>query len=117
MSKRSEGIFDVARRQARVDELGQKRLVPGYWDDPNSARDVEKEIAAEKNWIDAWGSLKGLAEDVETLMELAEEEEGDLEAEIQDESTRLADHLDRLELRNMLNGEDDHRKRFRAPRR
>ena len=71
MSKRSEGIFDLARRQARVDELSQQRLEPGYWDDPRSAQNVEKEIASEKDWIDAWGSLKGLAEDVETLMELA----------------------------------------------
>ncbi len=109
MSKRSEGIFDVARRQARIDELSERRLEPGYWDDPNSARDVEKQIAAEKTWIDAWDSLKGLAEDVETLMELADEEEADLEAEIQAEAARLAERLEGLELRNMLSGEDDHR--------
>ena len=55
-----------------MDELSQRRLEPGYWDDPNAAREVEKEIAAEKEWIDAWEGLKRLAEDVETLMELAD---------------------------------------------
>ncbi len=110
MSKRSEGIFDVDRRQAHIEKLNQRRLEPGYWDNPNAARAVEKEIAAEKEWIDAWGNLKGLSEDVETLLELVEEEDDDdLKTEIQDESARLAEMLEHLELRNMLNGEDDHR--------
>ena len=109
MSTRSEGIFDLDRRQQRIDELNQRRLEPGYWGDPAAASETEKEIAAEEEWIKAWNGLKGLAEDVETLLELAAEEDDDLEAEIQNESARLAERLGHLELRNMLNGEDDHR--------
>ena len=109
MSIRSEGIFDVARRQARIDELSQQRLEPGYWDDPAAAQRTEKEIAVEEDWVNTFNSLKRLAEDVETLLELADEEDDDLEAEIQAEAAKLEERLARLELRNMLNGEDDHR--------
>ena len=51
---------------------------------------VEKQIAAEQEWVDAWKKLERLADDVETLLELADEEEdADLEAEIEAEAARL----------------------------
>ena len=70
---------------------------------------MEKKIAAEQGWIDAWKKLKGLADDVETLLELADEEDADLEAEIEAEAARLEKSLDVLEVRRMLSGPDDHR--------
>ena len=90
--------------------MSQQRLEPGYWDDPASARVVEKQIAAEQDWVDAWKKLERLADDVETLLELAEEEEdAELEAEIETEAARLEKSLDVLEVRRMLSGPDDHR--------
>ena len=50
-----------------------------------------------------------MADDVETLLELAEEEDADLDEEIQEVATRLEERLNSLELRRMLNGPDDHR--------
>jgi peptide chain release factor 2 len=106
---RSEAIFDVAGREARIETLNQRRLEPDYWDDPESAQHNEKAIAAEKEWLDAWDTLKRQAEDVETLMELASEEDADLRSEIQSEADRLEKLVDKLELRSMLDGPDDHR--------
>ncbi len=48
-------------------------------------------------------------EDVETLLLLADEEDADLHSEINAEARALEQRLDRLELRSMLGGEDDHR--------
>ena len=89
--------------------MSEGRLKPGYWDDPTTAQAAEKEIAAEKEWVDAFDRLRRQADDVETLLELAEEEEEDLEAEIRADAAALARGLDKLELRSMLSGEDDHR--------
>ena len=89
--------------------MSQRRLERGYWDDPASAREVEKKIAAEQEWVNAWKQLKRLADDVETLLELADEEDADLDAEIESEAVRLEKSLDGLEMRRMLSGEDDHR--------
>ena len=109
MRTRSGGIFDVERREATVEELNQKRLQPGYWDDPSAAQQNERAIAAEKEWLDAWDDLKRRAEDVETLIELADEEDSDLRQEIESEATGLERQIEALELRQMLSGEDDHR--------
>ena len=75
MRLRSGGTFDVAARREEIERLSQKRLDPSFWDNPTEAQRVEKEIAAQKAWIDAWDSVKGRAEDIQTLIELSDEEE------------------------------------------
>ncbi len=109
MRTRSGGIFDVDRRQEHIAALNRRRLEPGYWDDSAAAQVTEKEIAAEQEWVDAWLALRRQADDVETLLELAAEEDADLRREIEAEAERLEQQLDDLELRNMLGGPDDHR--------
>ncbi len=109
MSTRSEVIFDISHREDIVEELNQKRLDPEFWNNPDEARKVEMQISAEKDWLDAWSTLSRKAEDVETLMLLADEEDADLTSEIQSEVAALERKLDQLEFRNMLGDPDDQR--------
>ena len=107
---RSEAIFDVAQRREKLAELQQKRLQPGFWDDPQAAQQVEQDIAAEKDWVDAYDRLVGMKEDIETLAEMeAEDPDADLSDEIEREASNLRRALEALELRGMLAGPDDHR--------
>jgi peptide chain release factor 2 len=103
------GFLDIARRERKVEGLNQKRLNPSFWDNPEEAKKVEKELSLEQSWIDDWRELKRAAEDVETLMLLAEEEGADLGDEIRAETRRVEQKLDALEIRNMLSGPDDER--------
>jgi peptide chain release factor 2 len=107
---RSEAIFDVAQRREKLADLQQKRLQPGFWDDPQAAQQVEQDIAAEKDWVDAYDRLVGMKEDIETLAEMeAEDPDADLSDEIEREASNLRRALEALELRGMLAGPDDHR--------
>ena len=107
--KRSEGIFDLAARQSRVETLSAKRLDPDYWSNAREAQNTERAIASEKGWIDAFAEVNSLAEDVETLQELADETGEDLSTEINEAGQSLTTKLDELEFRSMLSGEDDQR--------
>ncbi len=110
MSTRSEAIFDVDNRRQKAEALNQKRLDPDFWNDPEKARIVEMEIATEESWVNDYDALVRRAEDVETLLVLADEEDdADLAAEIESECERLVEDLEKLEFRNMLSGPDDHR--------
>lgn len=82
---------------------------PDFWDDPDRAREIEKRIAREEEWIEAWEEVKQQAEDIETLQLLAAEEDEDLETEIFAEAEALEKKLDRLELESLLDDPDDHR--------
>ena len=92
-----------------VEELNQERMDPDFWDDPDRAREIEKRIAREKEWIEAWEDVKERAEDIETLQLLAEEEDADMEEEIAAEARALEKKLDRLELESLLDDPDDER--------
>ena len=102
--------LDMDGRRARLAALQERRLEPGFWDDPEAAAGVEQEISAEQDWVDAFDALARRRDDVETLREMqAEEEDADLGAEIEREEAALISGLDALELRGMLSGPDDQR--------
>jgi len=92
-----------------VKELNQERMDPDFWDDPDRAREIEKRIARNEEWIEAWEDVKEQAEDIETLQLLAEEEDEDLEDEINAEARALEKRLDRLEMQSLLDEPDDER--------
>lgn len=102
--------LDIDGRSARLNELKQRRLDPSFWDDPDSAKETEKEISVLEGWIESFESVTQRRDDILTLIELQEEEvDADLEAEIENESSRLERQIEALELQGMLSGEDDHR--------
>ena len=102
--------LDLDARRERLASLEAKRLEPGFWDDPETARDTEMEVAAEKEWVDAFDSLCRRRDDLLTLAELQEEEEdADLQGEMDKESAALERALGEMELRGMLSGPDDAR--------
>lgn len=106
---RSGAIFDVAERRATIEELNQERMDPSFWDDPEYAKEVEQQIAREKEWVEAYEDLRERAENIETLQLLADEEGEDLEDEIFAEAEELEKRLERVELKSLLDDEDDHR--------
>ena len=82
----------------------------GFWDDRDRARRVISEANGLKQWVEPWRALSAKARDLAELGELLEEEhDPELAGEWTAELSALADDVDRLELRTMLQGEDDHR--------
>ncbi len=83
---------------------------PAFWNDADAARDVIAEANKLKAWTDPWERLSGK---VSELIELGELLEGDADSELVEEwaseAGTVEHELDALELRNMLQGEDDHR--------
>ncbi|HEX8386279.1 MAG TPA: peptide chain release factor 2 [Rubricoccaceae bacterium] len=101
--------LDVDGRRRRLAELEQRRLDPGYWDDPEAARATEQAVAVEAGWVTAFDTLLRRRDDVATYREMGEESGESFAAEIAEEEAALEKELDALELRGMLAGPDDHR--------
>ena len=83
---------------------------PGFWDDQESAKAVIDESNRLKGWIEPWCALQSKASELQAVAELLEDED---DAELADELERgleeLGRGLEEIELRTMLQGEDDHR--------
>jgi len=82
----------------------------GFWDDPEEARTVIEEANRLKGWVEPWTDLSKQVSDMQALVELLEaEDDADLETELERGVAALEQGVEALELRTMLQGEDDHR--------
>jgi len=83
---------------------------PGFWDDPEAARTVIDEANTLKGWVEPWeGLATRIGEQAELGQLIEAESDKDMEAEWAAELGRLDTELERLELRAMLQGQDDTR--------
>jgi peptide chain release factor 2 len=105
---RSGGIFDYDQRKVNIIELQEQTQDPHFWDDPDRARRVMRDLDREKSLVQQWDNLAERKESVEVFQEFAEEGEP-VEEELQAETAKLERETEALELKNMLRGEDDHR--------
>jgi peptide chain release factor 2 len=82
----------------------------GFWDDQEGARRVIGEANLLKGWVEPWRSLRARGDDLFELSELLDEEnDADLEEEWRQEISAVEHDLARMEVRTMLQGDDDHR--------
>ena len=83
---------------------------PGFWDKPDAARATIEEANRLKGWVGPWKDLAAKVSDLRALAELLEEEEDeDLATEYRGALGQLEQGLEALELKTMLQGEDDYR--------
>jgi len=81
---------------------------PDFWNNPQQAQEISQKLARNKEDVGLFNKLHSQAEDIETLLELAESEEDEsLSEEIQSELLELEKELDQIEFKLMLNGPHD----------
>ena len=100
--------FDVAKLREDLIEYQEDMASPGFWDDLERAQRVSAHAHQTEAKIQHYESLVSRADDVEVMMELAEEEDDDsMSEEIRGELESMRQDLDALKLTTLLNGEYD----------
>jgi peptide chain release factor 2 len=100
------GIFDVANRNFKVNELEQLTMRPDFWDDSSKAEKIQKEIQNHRIWLDAFNAIQNNIDEIELLQEF--EKEGELvEDEINSMIKVLEGDIEQLELKSTLNEPED----------
>jgi len=108
-STSSGGVFDTNALKQRLEELEAQSLEPDFWNDRERAEKVSREKTSVQRELELYEQLDGDLEDLETLLELAlEEEDADALVEVASRSDQVASRLDEVELRQLLGGEYDH---------
>ena len=80
----------------------------GFWDDTDRAQKISAKASSVERRIQHYESLKSRADDIEVLMELAEEADDDgMADEIRSEFDALKGDLESLRLQTLLTGEYD----------
>jgi peptide chain release factor 2 len=106
----AEQYLRVQELRSRLPQLETEASRPDLWDDPETAKKVNGELAATIGDLELHDGLVAQVDDAETLAEMAREE-GDesQEPEIAQGLSTVAKRLDELELRSLFSGEHDER--------
>jgi peptide chain release factor 2 len=104
-------VIGVERLEAQIAELSEKAGAPDLWDDPDAAQKVTSALSHRQSELARVTGIERRLDDLEVLVQLATEGEGDAEsaAEAEAELKALQQTLGDLEVQTLLDGEYDDR--------
>ncbi len=104
-----ETLFDLGDKTERREELDRLMEAPDFWGDQDKAKGVIAELKTLNAVLKPFESLARQSDDLQALIELAEESgEDEFDEEIRDSIKRATSDFEQFELRSMLGGPNDH---------
>ena len=103
-----ECIFDLKKLKEELNDLKKQTEEQDFWDDRKGVQAHMEEIRKHERWVKPVEEIEQMVEDAGVLIELMEEEGGELSFdELDVELEKIEKELDKLRFARMLNGEDD----------
>ena len=98
--------LNIEQRRIDLSNEEEKTQEPNFWDDPERAQEQLRRVSSIKSWIVDFDTLAGVVGDVELVPDFLRE--GVMsEAEAESLYADAIEKTEALELRNMLQGEED----------
>lgn len=98
--------IDHIREQ--LEELTEEMNQPEFWNDPDHSTKVNQKVSNLKGKLEHYEKLLSTSEDIEVMLEMAEEEnDEDTVTEAVEELGKLREHADALELETLMRGDYD----------
>ena len=108
-SSSSETLFDLGDKTSRREELNREMEAPHFWNDQERAKGIIAELKTLNGVLKPFEALTRQSDDLEALVELAEEAGGnDFDGEVREAMARASKDFEEFELRSMLSGSNDH---------
>ncbi len=105
-----KAVVDPDAKLAEIATLQEAVSAPDLWDDQERAQQLTSRLSALQSEVDRVTELQSRLDDVEVLLELAEEEgDDDSVAEAAREIKSLTKSIEALEIRTLLSGDYDER--------
>ncbi|XPP26091.1 MAG: peptide chain release factor 2 [Leucobacter sp.] len=103
-------VLDLPRLEREIVELEEQAAAPGLWDDPEAAQKVTSGLSQRKSRVAKLRGVERRLDDLEVLIELAEEVDDEASAEeARNELADIESLVGELEVQTMLSGEYDER--------
>ncbi len=104
VSKNSGGLFDLDLKQEIIANFEEKMTFPDFWDDNEKAQSVISELNAVKSVVEHYDRLNNEQEELQMMLELAEEESDEsLAADVVSGVQALMSKVSDFELQLLLN--------------
>ncbi|MGI6089731.1 MAG: peptide chain release factor 2, partial [Bilifractor porci] len=100
--------LDLASKEQRIEELQRKMEEPNFWDNPEEAQKQTIELGNLKDDLEKYKKLETDKEDIETMIEMGEEEDDEsVVPEIREMLDEFIETLDNMRIKTLLSGEYD----------
>ena len=100
--------LELDRKQALVAELEKQMENPEFWQDPENAQKVSKEVNSLKESMKAYHKLEAAMDDIDVMMEMAQEEEDeDMIPEIGAMLDQFIEEYEDMKIQTLLSGDYD----------
>lgn len=105
-----EAVVDLPAKRVVIAGLSEEVAAPDLWNDQEHAQDVTSRLSRVQAEVDRLTGLRGRLDDLEVLVELAEEEaDASAVEEVSREIAKIQPEIQALEVRTLLSGEYDER--------
>jgi peptide chain release factor 2 len=102
------GIFDAPAQKQKLAKIEEQIAAPGFWNQPEKSQKMMQDRKRLEESVANDDRIRAMAEDLDTLFELAHEGE-DVSTDIHRELQTFREFLERLETGMLLSGENDAR--------
>ena len=99
--------LDIENKLIQLEEEELRTQVPGFWEDQKAAEAQMKVVKGIRNWIEAYNSARDNVNELATAFEFYKEEIV-TEEEVDEQYAKTIKLFEDIELKNMLQGEEDH---------
>ena len=100
--------LELDRKQARIAELEKDMRADDFWSDPDQAQKVMKELKEVKDSVTAFRSMELLMDDLDTLIELGnEEEDASVIPEVEELMAEFLATYEEMKIQTLFSGEYD----------
>lgn len=109
LKERVDALFSylkIEEKKEKIKELENITLQPNFWDNPEEAQSILKQISAIKVWTEAFDKVKNLYDELEVAYDFFKAEEL-TEKELEEYYQNALKALEELEFKNMLSEEED----------
>ncbi|MEG1623169.1 MAG: peptide chain release factor 2 [Alistipes sp.] len=100
------GAFDIDRKKIDLRNEEEKTQEPNFWEMPDLAREQLCKVAAIKAWVEDYDHIVKEVEDLQLMPEFVKEGISS-EQEFDALYAQTMEHIEALEMRNMLRGDED----------
>ncbi|MDY3917909.1 MAG: peptide chain release factor 2 [Candidatus Limivivens sp.] len=100
--------LDLVNKEQKIQELERKMEEPDFWDDPQKSQESMKTLSSMKEDVAVYARLEELFEEIETLIELGNEEnDPSLIPEVESTLNEFIQKYDAIRMKTLLSGEYD----------
>ncbi len=100
--------LDLDNKEKRIEELERTMAEPSFWENPENAAKLQKELGSLKNGIDAFSKLENLYEETLMLIDMANEDEDEsVLPDVRSDIEEFEETFESMRIRTLLSGPYD----------